>query len=77
MHSDCYDDTQGATFLAQHAASDEWGSLRDHLQALDASDEPRMAEAETGARAAFALVRTCFERSFKRIPATAAQEPRR
>lgn len=72
-----YDGGQGASFLAQHAASDEWSSLRDRLQAIDASDEARMAQAEAGARVAFVLVRTCFERSFDRIPATAAQEPRR
>jgi heme oxygenase len=70
-----YDDSSGATFLAQHAASDEWGRLRDRLQAMDADDETRMAEAETGACAAFALVRSCFARSFERIPATPAHEP--
>ena len=72
-----YDGSRGASFLARHAASDEWGRLRDRLQAEDASDAARLDRAEAGARAAFALVRSCFERSFDRIPATAAKEPRR
>lgn len=72
-----YDGQRGASFLARHAASDEWASLRDHLQQLDADDEPRMAEAEAGACAAFDLVHRCFERSFERIPLAAGQEPGR
>lgn len=72
-----YDDSRGATFLARHAASGEWGRLRERLQAEDASDEARLAQAETGARAAFARVRTCFERGLDRIPAADAREPRR
>lgn len=72
-----YDAGRGASFLAQHAASDEWASLRECLQGLDASDEVQMTGAEAGACAAFALVRTCFERSFDHIPATAAQDPQR
>jgi len=71
-----YDGSRGATFLARHAASDEWGSLRERLQAEDASDQARLAQAETGARAAFTLVRSCFERGLDRIPAD-AKEPRR
>ncbi|MDH7452138.1 biliverdin-producing heme oxygenase [Luteimonas composti] len=62
---------RGATFLSRHAASDDWARLRASLQDFDADDAPRMASAEAGARAAFALVRTCFERSFDRIPSTA------
>jgi len=63
-----YRDGHGATFLARHAASDEWDVLRERLQALDPADAPRMAEAEAGARAAFGLVQDCLRRSFDHIP---------
>lgn len=72
-----HDEGRGATFLARHAASDEWGRLRESLLAVDADDAPRMARAEAGARAAFALVRDCFERSFDRIPSIAESAPQR
>lgn len=68
-------DGRGATFLARHAASDEWTGLRARLQAFDAGDAPRMARAEAGARAAFARVHACLQRSFDRLSATAEPEP--
>lgn len=63
-----YQDGAGASFLARHAASGDWDAMRQQLDALDAGDVPRMAQAEAGACAAFALVLGCFERSFDRIP---------
>jgi heme oxygenase len=63
-----YQDGTGATFLARHAVCDDWNAMRQRLDALDADDAPRMAQAEAGACAAFALVLDCFGRSFERIP---------
>ena len=63
-----YQDGAGASFLTRHAASGDWDAMRQQLDALDAGDVPRMAQAEAGACAAFALVLGCFERSFDRIP---------
>lgn len=68
-------DGRGATFLARHAASDDWAGLRARLQAFDASDASRMACAESGARAAFARVHACLQRSFDHLSSTAEPEP--
>ncbi|MDH5835012.1 biliverdin-producing heme oxygenase [Luteimonas kalidii] len=69
-----FDPDRGARFLDRHATSDEWGALQARLQALDVDDAVRMAQAEEGARAAFALVRSCFERGFERIPVIHGKE---
>ena len=61
-----YQDGAGASFLARHSTSNDWSAMRQRLDALDAGNAPRMAEA--GACAAFALVLDCFGRSFDRSP---------
>lgn len=63
-----YQDGAGASFLARHSTSNDWSAMRQRLDALDAGNAPRMAQAEAGACAAFALVLDCFGRSFDRIP---------
>lgn len=67
-----FDADRGGCFLVRHAASNDWRDILARLQALDIGDETRMAAAEAGARAAFALVRDCFARAFDRIPVIAA-----
>lgn len=69
-----FDRRRGARFLARHATAQDWSSLQARLSALDADDAPRMAQAERGARNAFALVQACFERSFERLPVAADKE---
>lgn len=63
-----FDADRGAMFLSRHAAGDDWVRLQSRLAELDTGDIRRMAAAEAGARAAFALVRTCLERSFEALP---------
>lgn len=62
------DPASGACFLERHATGDDWPALQARLRSLDAGDETRMAQAEAGARAAFARVRACFDRAFDRLP---------
>ena len=62
-----FDASFGAAFLARHASGAEWAQLQSRLAELDAGDARRMAAAEAGAREAFALVRTCLERSFESL----------
>lgn len=69
-----YGQSHGAHFLARHAASLEWTALQARLEALDPDDGVRMARAEQGALDAFSLVRTCFGRSFDRIPDVSTRE---
>ncbi|WP_187471090.1 biliverdin-producing heme oxygenase [Luteimonas viscosa] len=69
-----FDRGRGAGFLARHAVAEDWSALQARLSALDADDAPRMAQAEHGARTAFALVRACFERSFDLVPVAADKE---
>lgn len=59
---------RGADFLARHAGGDGWNALLARLRGIDAEDDARCTEAVAGARDAFALVYTCFERGFDRIP---------
>lgn len=56
---------RGADFLEGHALGDDWARLQPQLRQLHAGDASAMAEA--GARAAFALVHACFERSARLI----------
>lgn len=63
-----FDGRRGACFLERHAAGDDWATVRMRMRAFDASDAGRLAQAEAGACAAFALVRACFERSFEALP---------
>ncbi len=65
---------RGADFLEGHAAADDWSQLQAQLRQLDPDDAPRMAAAVAGARVAFALVRSCLERAFHRIPAALPTE---
>lgn len=67
-----FDADRGACFLEHHAASDDWRDVLARLQAVAVGDEAHMADAEAGARTAFALVRDCFTRAFDRIPTTPA-----
>ncbi len=69
-----FDRRRGAGFLARHAAAEDWSALQARLSALDAGDASRMAQAEDGARSAFALVQACFERSFDHLPVAADKE---
>lgn len=59
---------RGADFLARHAEGGDWDALLAQLREQEAGDDARRAGAVAGARDAFALVYTCFERSFDRIP---------
>lgn len=63
---------RGADFLEGHALADDWARLQPQLRQLEADDAARMADAVAGARAAFALVHACFERSFQLIPVATA-----
>lgn len=65
---------EGARFLSEHARSQDWSELQLRLQALDPDDRTRVAQAQAGAIAAFALVRDCFGRSLERIPAQQDEE---
>ncbi|WP_165967509.1 biliverdin-producing heme oxygenase [Luteimonas aestuarii] len=62
-----FDASFGAVFLARHASGADWPRVQSRLAELDAGDARRMAAAEAGARAAFALVRNCLERSFEAL----------
>lgn len=70
-----FSEHEGARFLAGHARSPDWSELQLRLQALDPDDRTRVAQAEAGAIAAFALVRDCFARSLERIPAQHEDSP--
>jgi heme oxygenase len=71
-----FDRDLGAHFLDRHATGDDWQRVQAQLEALDVGDALHMRQAEDGARAAFALVRACFERSFDRIPVVHGKESR-
>lgn len=71
-----FDHDLGAHFLDRHATGDDWQRVQTQLEALDVGDALHMRQAEDGARAAFALVRACFERSFDRIPVVHGKESR-
>lgn len=62
----------GSRFLERHAAGKDWPHVQARMEALDGADA-RIANAEIGARDAFALVRDCFERSFACLPSADAQ----
>src|SRR5690606_11236578 len=59
---------RGGDFLARHAEGEDWNAVLAQLRGHGADDEARGAGAVAGARDAFTLVYTCFERSFDRIP---------
>ena len=64
-----HDEQSGACFLVRHAGGVEWRSVLDRLAARAASDAPAPSLLQ-GARDAFLLVQSCFERSFDAIPAS-------
>lgn len=64
----------GARFLARHAKGDTWRNVLERLRARSMhADLPRTRLLQ-GARDAFLLVQSCFERSFDAMPAP-AEEP--
>lgn len=63
----------GARFLGRHALGSEWRNVLDRLAARAASPS-RPAALLRGARDAFGLVKSCFERSFDALPGP-PQEP--
>ncbi|WP_156170511.1 biliverdin-producing heme oxygenase [Luteimonas sp. FCS-9] len=63
-----HDEDTGARFLARHAVDGEWDRVLERLAACPPDDAPLMARLQRGARDAFVLVRSCFERSFEAHP---------
>lgn len=64
----------GARFLARHAASSDWPRVLERLDACRNCAEPARRRQLQGARDAFLLVESCFQRSFDALPAP-LQEP--
>jgi len=64
-----HDAQTGARFLARHAGGDAWRSVLDRLVARAAHTARPTTHLLQGARDAFLLVQSCFERSFDAIPA--------
>ncbi|MCD9097328.1 biliverdin-producing heme oxygenase [Luteimonas fraxinea] len=63
-----HDERTGARFLARHAGGDAWRNVLDRLVARSNSVQPT-THLMQGARDAFLLVQSCFERSFDAISA--------
>lgn len=57
----------GARFLAHHAKGDAWHSVLERLRARSMHADPYVHLLQ-GARDAFLLVQSCFERSFDAMP---------
>ena len=59
----------GARFLTRHAAGDEWHNVLERLDARSAHADLPRTHLLQGARDAFLLVQSCFQRGFDAIPA--------
>lgn len=59
----------GARFLSRHAGGDTWRNVLDRLTARSTHVELPRAHLVQGARDAFLLVQSCFQRSFDALPA--------
>lgn len=64
----------GARFLTRHAASSDWSNVLERLDACRDCAEPARRRMLQGARDAFLLVESCFQRSVAVMPAP-FQEP--
>ncbi|MDR7191948.1 biliverdin-producing heme oxygenase [Luteimonas terrae] len=69
-----HDERSGARFLARHAGGDSWRNVLDRLAARSALTDLPYDDLLQGARDAFLLVQSCFERAFAAMPAP-QQEP--
>lgn len=67
-------ENEGARFLTRHAASSDWTRVLERLDAYRDCGEPARRRLLQGARDAFLLVESCFQRSFSAMPAP-LQEP--
>jgi len=70
-----HDEDAGARFLTRHAASSDWSRVLERLDAYGDCAEAARARLLQGARDAFLLVESCFQRSFGAMPAPPIQEP--
>ncbi|MCD9004805.1 biliverdin-producing heme oxygenase [Luteimonas sp. XNQY3] len=68
-----HDGQSGARFLARHAGGDTWRTVLDRLAARSARTDLPTTGLLQGARDAFLLVQSCFERGFDAIPAPDAE----
>ncbi|MDR6990353.1 biliverdin-producing heme oxygenase [Luteimonas sp. 3794] len=59
----------GARFLARHAGGDTWRNVLDRLSARSTHTALPRTHLLQGARDAFLLVQSCFERAFAAMPA--------
>lgn len=62
-------ETAGARFLARHAGGDTWRNVLERLNARSAQVDLPRTHLLQGARDAFLLVQSCFQRGFDAIPA--------
>lgn len=64
-----HDAQAGARFLTRHAGGDAWRNVLERLAARSACADLPATHLLQGARDAFLLVQSCFERGFDAIPA--------